>query len=59
VDTEERLVATLTVPMVSDKDGERIGLAKSQMSDDELRPVIEYLKNENLPAEENLLENLY
>jgi len=58
VDTEERLVATLAVPEVSDKYGKRIGLAKSQMSDDELRPVIEYLKNVNLPAEEKAAREL-
>ena len=53
VEPDEKLAATLSVPEVSDKDGERIGLAKSQMDDDELRPVIEFLKNGSLPTDEN------
>ena len=58
MEPDEKLVATLSVPEVSDQDGERIGLVKSQMDDDELRPVIEFLKNGSLPTNENAAREL-
>jgi len=45
VEPDEKIIATLSVPEVSDKDGERIGLAKSKIDDEELRPIIELLKD--------------
>ena len=41
------------------KDGEEmIGLAERQNNDNELRPIIEYLKNGNLPIEEKVAREL-
>jgi len=46
--SEEKVVAALTAPEASTKDGEEmIGLAERQNNDHELRPIIEYLKNGN------------
>jgi len=60
-------VAALTAPEASAKDGEEmIGLAEysgilptqSSHNDNELRPIIEYLKNGNLPDEEKVAREL-
>ena len=58
MDSSETLVATISVPEVSDKEGERNGLAESQMSDIQLRPIIEYLRNGSLPTDENAAREL-
>ena len=54
----ENVVATISVPEVSDKDGERNELSESQMSDDQLRPIVDYLRNGNLPDDENSAREL-
>ena len=58
MDSSEILVATISIPEVSDKKGERNGLAESQMSDIQLRPIIEYLRNGSLPTDENAAREL-
>ena len=54
----ENVVAIISVPKVSDKNGERNELSESQMSDDQLRPIIDYLRSGNLPNDENSAREL-
>ena len=58
--SNENVVATISVPEVLDKDGERNGLSESQMSNDQLRPIIDYmyLRNGSLPDDENSARKL-
>jgi len=54
-----KVVAALIAPKALAKDGEEmIGLAERQNNDNELKPIIEYIKNGNLPEEEKVAREL-